>query len=84
MLALQSTYIGVLNDEKHNLFIYDQFSYHFYVFFSFGFDSVLIFINYDAFYAGVTFTVVPYLPICNIAEKPGYIPFINLASVITS
>ena len=53
MLALQSTYIGFLNDENwagtvHNLFTYDKFSSHFYVFFSFDFDSVLIFINYDA------------------------------------
>ena len=88
MLALQSTYIGVLNDEKQGRCIIYSFTTNFlvifYAFFSFGFDSALIFINYDAFYARVTFTVVPYLPICNIAEKPGYIPFINLACVITS
>ena len=71
-------------EQRYNLFIYDKFSSHFYVFFSFGFDSVLIFINYDAFYACVTLTVVPYRPICNIAKKPGYISFINIASVITS
>ena len=88
MLALQSTYIGFLNDEKRGRSINYSFTTNFLLmfvyFFSFGFDSVLIFINYDAFYACVTFTVVPYRPICNIAEKPGYIPFINIASVITS
>ena len=42
----------------HNLFIYDKFSSHFYVFFSFGFDSVLIFINYDVLLSRWFYTVL--------------------------
>ena len=90
MLALQSTYIGFLNAEKQGRCIIYSFTTNFLLIFmyifSFGFDSVLIFINYDAFYACVTFTLVPHRLTCNIAEKPGYISFIivNRASVITS
>ena len=62
----------------HNLFIYDKFAFHFCTFF-FWFRLSRNFYKVDRLYGRVTFTMVLYRPICNIAEKPGYIFFSLIA-----
>ena len=64
----------------HNLVNYDKFAFRFiFVLFFFWFRLSLNFYKVDRFYGRVTFPMVLYRPICNIAEKPGYIFFSLIA-----